>query len=157
MHKLVVAINNGAEADVVLNALEAYRRAPPLTDTAITPAPETALSLDISGSAERIFQGLGWARLGPGYEKILRTWLDAGAAYTKVDDLAEAVAVSLVQIRSMISKLSGRMKRIATDDEIKNLRTPMLLLVDVHYDEKGSSRHRLTAAGREAVKRYLGR
>lgn len=154
-----VALRSPAEVEVAWKAVENYRQStelPPSANPNTTPL--TQVNASTAALAERIYKGLSRARLGPRYTKMLTTWYDApaGQAVT-IDDLAKTVEASHHELRASLAKLSGRMKRIATPEEAAALRTPFLLLADIEYDDKNSSQHRLTPAGREAVRKYLNR
>lgn len=111
-----------------------------------------------AGLAQRIYKGLTLAPLGPQYQQMLQEWLDAPKGeLVKIEDLAEKLDAPIEVLRARVSKLSARMKRIATPEEIETVRTPFMLLSDLKYDERKFARYRLTPAGREAVHRYLGR
>jgi hypothetical protein len=111
-----------------------------------------------SALAQRIYKGLTSAPWGPRYDQILQELLDAPEGeVVKIEDLEKKLGATIRELRASVSKVSGRMKNIATPEEIENLRTPFLLIADLKYDEKHFARYQLTAAGREAVRRYLGR
>jgi hypothetical protein len=87
---------------------------------------------------------------------MLSSWFNAPSGQAvPIADLGKAVGANYYELRASLAKLSGRMKRIATPEEAAALRSPFLLLAEVEYDEKKSSQHRLTPAGREAVRKYL--
>jgi hypothetical protein len=110
-------------------------------------------------AAARILRGLRIVPLSAPYTRILRAWYEGGRpedGYLHIRDLARVAGISSDQARAMISKLSSRMRRIATPADLQALKTPLRLLVEVDYDESNSSLHRLTRAGRLAVAEYLG-
>jgi hypothetical protein len=108
--------------------------------------------------AQRIYKGLTWRPLGLRYQQMFQVWLDAPSGEAvKIEDLATRLNTSVEHLRANLSKLSARMKRIATTEEIANVRTPFQLLADIEYDARNSSQHRLTAAGKEAARKYLDR
>jgi hypothetical protein len=111
-----------------------------------------------AGLAERIYRGLTLpVRLEARYLQIFREWLDAPqGAEVKIEDLATKIGATIGELRASTSKLSARMRRIATPEERATLRTPFLMLADLTYNESRMARYTLTAAGREAVRRFLG-
>lgn len=154
----VEGLQSPAEVAVAWEAVERYRqsRKAPQSENSGSTIPQ--IDASTAAVAERIYKGLSWGPLGPRYTTMLATWFDApaGQAVT-INDLAKTVGATRDELRASLSKLSGRMKRVATPEEAAALRTPFLLLADIEYDERNSSRHRLTPAGREAVRRYLKR
>ncbi len=89
---------------------------------------------------------------------MLSAWFDTPSnAYLPLDALADKLKLSVAQVQARFSKLSGRLKRVATEAELVDHRkTPLGLLVDVAYAADTTS-YRLTPAGRAAVRQYLGR
>lgn len=154
----VEGLQSPAEVAVAWQAVEQYRQSHGKQRTENSHGATPQIDGPTAAVAERILKGLNWGPLGPRYRAMLETWLDAplGQAVT-IGELAEAVRATRVQLKANLSKLSARMKRIATTEEAASLRTPFLLLADIEYDERNSSRHRLTPAGREAVRKYLKR
>ena len=107
-------------------------------------------------TVERIHTGLSLAPFPQEYRDMLRVWYDHDpSSFVSISAQIEKLNKTAGQMRAMLSKFSARMKRIATPTEIKELRTPLMLLLDISYDESHSSSHKLTSAGRKAVKRYL--
>jgi hypothetical protein len=155
-----VGLQSPAEVAVAWKAVEQYRQSSkaPQSENPNSTMPLPQIDATTAAVAERIYKGLSRAPLGPRYAKMLAAWYDApaGQAVT-IDDLGKTVGASRHELRASLSKLSGRMKRIATPDEAAALRTPFLLLADIEYDERNSSQHRLTPAGRDAVRQYLKR
>lgn len=142
------------EVLVAWQAVEQYRQSGSKPETSSAQQVDQATA----AVAQRVLKGLNLGPLGPRYQKILETWFNAAPNQAvTVEDLQAAVGASNVEIRANLSKLSARMKRIATVEEAASLRTPFLLLAEIQYDERNSSRHRLTTAGREAVRQYLNR
>ena len=111
-----------------------------------------------TGLAERIHRGLTLPmRLEGRYLQIFREWLNAPQGETvKIEDLSKKIGASIEELRASTSKLSARMRRIATPEEIASLRTPFLMLADLTYNDKKMARYSLTPAGRDAVRRFLG-
>jgi hypothetical protein len=144
-----------AEVAVAWEAVEQYRQSPH-GENSNSAIPQ--IDAATAAVANRILKGLNWGPLGARYRAMLETWFKApsGQAVT-IDDLAKTVGATRNELRANLSKLSARMKRIATPEEAAALRTAFLLLADIEYDEFNSSRHRLTPAGREAVRQYLER
>jgi hypothetical protein len=149
---------NAAEVAVVSEALARHRRVQG------APAPEdrefhaTEVDGATAESSERIFRGLCLAPLGPPYRRIFEEWLKTPESeVVGLEELAARTGASIEEVRARTSKLSGRMRKIATPEEIATLRTPFLLLADLTYDEKNYARYALTRAGRQAVRRFLGR
>ncbi len=154
----IEGLQSPTEVTVAWQAVEQHRQSQnkPLAEN-----PESKVGqLDVAAAdvALRIYKGLTMGPLGPRYKAILQAWLDApaGQAVT-IKDLAEEVGGTANELRANLSKLSARMKRIVTPEEAATMRTPFLLLADIEYDERNSSQHRLTPAGREAVRKYLRR
>ncbi len=110
-----------------------------------------------SDTAERIYRGFTLPmRLEGRYIKIFREWLAAPQGEkVKIEELAKKVGASIGEVRASTAKLSLRMKRIATPEEIATLWTPFLLLADLTYDEHRMARYALTPAGRDAVRRFV--
>ena len=108
--------------------------------------------------AERIFQGLTWAPLGADYDSILQGLLNAPSGqFVTLAQLLTATGSTRQQFQARLSKLSGRMTRIATPEESATMKTAFLLLAEIKRVGNNSKHYRLTAAGREAVARYLTR
>ena len=152
------SLQSPAEVAVAWQAVENYRR------TQLIPLPENpdsrAGQIDsaVAELAQRIYKGLTMGPLGPRYKAMMEVWLAAPAGHAvTITDLAKKVGCTTVEMRANLSKLSARMKRIATPQEAASLRTPFMLLAEIEYDETNSSRHTLTPAGREAVRKYLAR
>ena len=116
------------------------------------------LDVTTAGVAERIHLGLTLpVRLGGRYLQIFREWLDAPEGEeVRIEDLSKKIGASIQELRASTAKLSARMKRIATPEEIATLRTPFLMLADLTYNEKQLARYTLTPAGRNAVRKFLG-
>lgn len=155
---IYVPFFSAEEVAVAIKAVDEFRQGNQLTAVvAPTPqVPDVEANKEDAAVSARIYSGLTWRPLGTAYERLLDCWLDA-PDFLGVELLASKVGVSIEQIRAMISKLSGRMKRFASPVERERLRTALMILVDIEYDVRGSSQHRLTPAGRLAVRRYLGR
>lgn len=153
----IEGLQSPAEVAVAWKAVEEHRQsAKPFAES--TESKVDQLDGATTELALRIFKGLTMGPLGPSYKAILQTLLDAPAGETvTINELEKKVGRSKDELRSNLSKLSARMKRIANTEEAATLRTPFLLLADIEYDERNSSRYRLTPAGREAVRRYLRR
>jgi hypothetical protein len=154
----VEGLQSPVEVAVAWQAVEQYRRSSP--NKPQENLDSTARHLDGATTilAQRILKGLTWGPLGPRYNAILGAWFEAAPGQAvRIDELAKTLHATSHELRANLSKLSARMKRIATPEEAASLRTPFLLLADIEYDEKNSSRHRLTPAGREAVRQYLKR
>lgn len=152
----IEGLESPAEVAVAWHAVEQYRQSHGKSRNEPSEGVTPQIDATTAAVADRILKGLNWGPLGPRYRAMLQVWLDApeGQAVT-VKRLAEAIGATRVELKANLSKLSARMKRIATTEEAASLRTPFLLLADIEYDETNSSRHRLTPAGREAVRRYL--
>ena len=154
----VEGLQSPAEVAVAWEAVERYRQSRKTPQSENLPGTIPQIDGPTAALAERIYKGLSWRPLGPRYSAMLETWLNApaGEAVASVD-LAKKVGATRDELRANLSKLSGRMNRVATPEEAAAVRTPFLLLADIEYDEKNSSKHRLTPAGREAVRKYLNR
>jgi hypothetical protein len=111
-----------------------------------------------AGLAERIHRGLTLpVRLEGRYALIFRELLDAPqGAEVRIEDLSKKIKATTEELRANTSKLSARMRRIATPEELATHRTPFLLLADLTYNEKKMARYTLTPAGRDALRRFLG-
>jgi hypothetical protein len=151
----ITGLASPEEVAVAWQAVERYRQ----SNAALAGAPSPVQSLDATTAAlaQRILKGLRLGPLGPHYDAMFKEWLAEADRPLPIDDLARRVGATRNEVRARLSKLSGRMKRIATPEEIATLSTPFLVLADIEYDQSNSSSHRLTAAGREAVRRYLSR
>jgi len=88
---------------------------------------------------------------------IFRELLDAPlGAEVRIEDLSKKIGATTEELRANTSKLSARMRRIATPEELAIYRTPFLLLADLTYNESKMARYTLTPAGRDALRRFLG-
>jgi hypothetical protein len=143
------------EVAVAWQAVQQHRQAK--SPAQVSNSPSGELHGPTAELASRIYKGLTWRPLGPTYAEIFRELLDApNGQEVKMEDLVTKLRATGDEVKARLSKLSGRMKRIATPEEIARVRTPFMLFADIEYDGK-SSQYRLTPAGREAAKRYLGR
>jgi hypothetical protein len=108
--------------------------------------------------AERIYRALTFPkRLEKRYTEILREWLNARPGEeVKIEDLSKNIGATIGELRASTAKLSARMRKVATQEEIATLSTPFLMLSNLTYDEHRMARYALTPAGREAVRRFLG-
>lgn len=151
----ITGLRSPEEVAVAWKAVENYRHA----KAAPAGPPSTLQNLDpaTAALAQRILKGLRLGRLGPKYDAMLKAWLAQPDRPLPIDALAKKTGATIQEMRARLSKLSGRMRRIATPEETATLSTPFLLLADIEYDERNSSSHRLTAAGRAAVGLYLSR
>jgi hypothetical protein len=154
----VEGLQSPVEVAVAWQAVEQYRQSQGKPSTKNSGSVSQQIDQATVAVAQRILNGLTYGPLGPRYRATLSEWLDApkGEA-VPIEELGKRIAANKFELRAILSKLSARMKRIATPEENASLRTPFLLLADIEYDERNSSRHRLTAAGREAVRLYLKR
>ena len=107
-------------------------------------------------SADRITAALGSAPLPQVYGDYLRVLFDA-PNYLDIRAIAAKLNISPTQIGAMASKLSARLKKVASANELRDLKTPLNLLVTIRYDQATKeASHKLTdPAGRDAVTRYL--
>lgn len=107
---------------------------------------------------DTIYRALTWGPLGLSYTALLTAWYDTPPnAYLPLDALAERLKLSIAQVQARFSKLSARLRRVATADElVDHPKTALGLLVEVAYSADTTS-YRLTPAGRAAVRQYLGR
>jgi hypothetical protein len=107
---------------------------------------------------DTIYRALTWGPLGVSYTAMLSAWYDTPRnAYLPLDALAAQLKLSVAQVQARFSKLSGRLKRVATAAELVDHRkTALGLLVEIAYAADTTS-HRLTPAGRAATRQYLGR
>jgi hypothetical protein len=154
----VEGLQSPAEVAVAWEAVERYRQS--LKTPQDENAPSTIPQIDgpTAALAQRIYKGLIWRQLGPRYRAMLETWFNAPVDQAvPIVDLQDKVGATPNELRASLSKLSARMNRVATVEEAAAVRTPFLLLADIEYDAKNSSKHRLTLAGREAVRKYLSR
>ena len=71
-----------------------------------------------------------------------------------VQELSKTLGLKGKSASAMLTKLSGRMRKIATADELADFRTPLNLLLEIAYDERHPSRAKLTPSGRAAVKTF---
>jgi len=107
--------------------------------------------------AGTIYKALTWGPLDSSYSAMLQAWLDAPASsFLLLDALAAKLNLSVGQVQARFSKLSARLKRVATPAELAGHKKSALgLLVETAYAGETTS-HKLTPAGRVAVRRYLG-
>lgn len=154
-------LKNPAEVAAAWEAVQLFRNAatkapeaPPQNRNSLT----CELNAATAGLAERIYRGLTLpVRLDGRYLQIFREWLDSSpGGEVKLEELSKKVGATTEELRANISKLSARMRRIATPEEIATHRTPFLLLADLTYNENKMARYTLTPAGRDAVHRFLG-
>jgi hypothetical protein len=141
------------------HALEQHRQGQAKSPAQTGNAPSPAGEIDEATAelAGRIYKGFTWHQLGPHYAAIFETLLDAPEDQAiKLESLATQLKSTVDEVKARLSKLSGRMKRIATPQEIARVKTPFTLFADIEYDGT-STQYRLTQAGHEAAKRYLGR
>jgi hypothetical protein len=151
-------LQSPTEVAVAWEAVERYRqsRNTLLTENSVDATPQ--VDGRTAEVAQRIYKGLTWRPLDDRYRAILKILLNASPTVaTTIGQLATTAGATRNELRANLSKLSARMKRIANQEESAALRTPFLLLAEIEYDEKNSSRYRLTPAGREAVRTYLNR
>jgi hypothetical protein len=151
-----IGLDSPEEVVVAWRAVESYRRSRISSAQATPTASEGDLAPDVGELAERIRRGFMWRPLGAPYEGIFRELLKVpeGQAIT-IEDLSSKLGASFDEVKARLAKLSGRLKRIATPDEIASLRTPFMLFAAIE-SAGGATRYRLTPAGREATRRYLG-
>ena len=154
-------LQNPAEVAAAWEAVLLYRHAatkapeaPPQNRNSLT----NELDVATAGLAERIYRGLTLpVRLDGRYLLIFREWLDSPAGgEVKLEELSKKIGATTEELRANISKLSARMRRIATPEEVATLRTPFQKLADLTYNENKMARYTLTPAGRDAVRRFLG-
>ena len=109
-----------------------------------------------SGSSDTIYRAFTWAPLGNSYSKMFQIWSALKPEeYLSVDKLASRLGLSVGQVQARFSKLSARIRRVASDEELApHPRTALGIMVDIAYSPQGTS-HRLTNDGRAAVQRYL--
>jgi hypothetical protein len=127
--------------------------------TKASAVPRESRNTDLDAAlAARIYRGLTLpVRLEGRYLQIFGEWLAAPpGAPVKIEDLAKKVGATIEELRANTSKLSARMRKVATPEEVANLRSPFLLLADLTYDERRMARFALTSAGRDAVRKVLG-
>ncbi|NBB42440.1 hypothetical protein [Sphingobium yanoikuyae] len=108
-------------------------------------------------TADRIITALKAAPLPTIYGEYLRVLLDADD-YLDIRAIATKLNISPTQIGAMASKLSARLKKVATATELRDLKTPLNMLVSIRYDQGSKeASHQLTdPAGRTAAQRFLG-
>jgi hypothetical protein len=113
-------------------------------------------SMEVKERARRVLQGLTTPGPLPAiYIAELRVLYEAGSRPVKLEDLASRVGASSDKVTAHLSKLSARMKRIATPSELKVFAKAFLLLGDIEPTLDGSKQYRLTLAGRVAVCQWL--
>jgi hypothetical protein len=152
----VEGLTSPEEIAVAWRAVERYRQEQTKSPGHISNPPSGELDGGTAALASRIFKGFTWRPLGPAYAEIFRELLGApDGRGVKIEDFVAKLNATADEMKARLSKLSGRMKRIATPEELARVRTPFMLFADIEYDGK-SSQYRLTPAGREAAKRYLG-
>lgn len=153
----IEGLTSPEEVAVAWQAVQQHRQAQAKSPAQVSNSPSGELDGPTTALASRIYRGFTWRKLGPAYADIFRELLEAPKGQeVKIEDLATKLGVTVNVVKARLSKVSGRMKRIATPEEIARETTPFKLFADIGYDGK-SSQYRLTPAGREAAKRYLGR
>ena len=152
----IVGLRNPTEVAIGWQAIEQYRQAETASPAQTDDSPAGELDGTTAELAGRIHKGLTWHKLGPVYADIFQALLDTPKGQEiKIESLASKVGATVAEVKARLAKLSGRMKRIATPGEIARVRTPFLLFSDIEYGGV-STQYRLTQAGREAARRYLG-
>jgi hypothetical protein len=152
-----MGFNSLEEMAAASRAAEHYRKTQAKSPAEVDNSPTSELDAATGALADRILKGLTWRPLGAPYEEIFRELLDTPVGRAvKIEDLAKKLGASVDEIKARLAKLSGRMKRIATAEEMARLRTPFMLFAHIE-SEAGSTQYRLTPAGREAAKVYVGR
>jgi hypothetical protein len=152
-----MGFNTVEEMAVASRAVENDRQAQAKSPIQVNNTLASELDAATGALADRILSGWRWRPLGAPYEALMAGLLDAPVGQAvKIEELAKKVGASFDEIKARLAKLSGRMKRIATPEEMSRLRTPFMLFAGIE-SEGGSTQYRLTPAGREAAKRYLGR
>lgn len=151
---IFVGVRSIAEANAALVAVERFREAQAGTQIEDPHAPS---ALD-GGRVLRILNALSWRKLPSDYGRLFRVLLDAPEGQpVKIDALAEAISASSVgRVDTMTQKLTGRIKKFATAEELASVRRPFNLIITATY-EKDAPAFQLTDEGREAVQRFLGR
>jgi hypothetical protein len=113
-------------------------------------------SIEVEERSQRVLHGL----TSPGplpaiYIAELRVLYEAGSRPVKLEDLASRVGASSEKVTAHLSKLSARMRRIASPTELKVFAKAFFLLGDIEPTSDGSKQYRLTPAGRLAVRQWL--
>ncbi|WP_022683006.1 hypothetical protein [Sphingobium bisphenolivorans] len=136
-----------AEAEYLIEAQKRFR------SEELTPASD-----DPDDAADRIIAALNAAPLPSIYGEYLKVLVNADD-YLDIRAIAAKLNISPTQIGAMASKLSARLKKVATASELRDLKTPLNLLVAIRYDQgTKEASHRLTdPAGRSAAVRFLGK
>lgn len=148
------------EVAVLEEALRRHREGQPKAELGSQPKEgrnaERFMNIAKEERAGRILKGLtNPSPLPPVYHSELRALYEANSTPITLEQLAEKVGESVEKVKAHLSKLSGRMSRIATAAERKSLITPFLLLADIESTPGGSKQYRLTPAGRIAIARLL--
>ena len=154
----ITELNSPEEVAVAFRAVEQYRRSrtEPQKENTLRARPE--VDIQTAAASERILRALQSAPLGPRYRSMIETWYDSPPNEpVTFDALQKAVGATRNELRASLAKLSGRMKPALTAEESATFRVPFLLLADIERAEGNSTKHRLTPAGREAVRKYLKR
>ena len=154
-YRYLLACNSIGALQAAAAAAERYeQKAKEAQEDFAEPAP----SVDGAGEVDTIYKALTWGPLGQSYNAMFETWLaQPEQAFLSIERLAEEVELSVSQVQARFSKLSGRLRRVASAEELeKSPKTALGLLVDAAFDAAGSPSHRLTPAGRVAVRRYVG-
>lgn len=145
-----------------IGSLEAARRAAAEFERQasmpqVPPEPPETEAEEPAGT-DTVFRALTWGPLDASYTRMLTAWCDTPAnAYLPLEALAKQLGLTVAQVQARFSKLSARLKRVATQAELADHRkTALGLLVETAYAADTTS-HRLTPAGRAAARRYLGR
>jgi hypothetical protein len=154
----ISGLNNAKEVAVAEEAVSKYREyqnSEVKIDNRSTLAMKEE-SMEVEERARRVLQGL----TSPGplpaiYIAELRVLCEAVSQSVKLEDLASRVGASSDKVTAHLSKLSARMKRIASPAELKAFSKAFLLLADIEPTPDGSKQYRLTPAGRVAVCQWL--
>ena len=139
---LLISADSLDEAQHMLAAQVDYRR--------------TATAKPGDDLVSRILSALKTSKLPQVYDEYF-TVLYKTSDYRDIRSIAADLNAKPAQIGAMASKLSARLKKVATSTELRDLATPLHLLVSIRYapGTKEAS-HKLTdPAGRAAVARYL--
>lgn len=99
---------------------------------------------------KRMLKRLREPYLKPEYRPLLK-YLSEQEDFVHNYKVAEALGIEPKQPGARLAKLSARMKLALTDEEALKYPSPIHCLVEVSYDEHGSSSYRMTEIGRQVV------
>jgi hypothetical protein len=150
-----IEVYEGAQMPLVTDETDVQS----LPDNEETEVDDTDIPDEEPDLADTIFRALTWGPLGKSYCDAFMEFLklELGGGYLPVPTLAARLNLSIGQVQARFSKLSARLGRVATASQrAAHSKTALTMMFDIAYTA-ANTEYRLTAAGRQAVVRYLAR